>query len=78
MENNNLTIGSTIFVVHRDYANKNKVGGVVNKARVCSFRNVSGEVVPEFKIVGQKQITDSKLYCVFPEISKAIESIKTK
>lgn len=78
MENNSLTIGSTVFVVHRDYANQNKVGGSVNKAKVCSFRNVSGQVIPEFKIVGQKQIADSKFYCVFTDVNEAIETIKTK
>ena len=71
------TIGSVIFVVHKDYANQNKIGGLVEKARVCSFRNVAGKVVPEFKLSGQKSTMNAKNYVVFQEIEDAIKSIET-
>ena len=71
------TIGSSIFVVHKDYANQNKIGGVVEKARVCSFKNVAGKVVPEFKLSGQKSTINAKNYVIFHEIEDAIKSIET-
>lgn len=77
MDINGLTIGSTVFVVHKDYAHQNKNGGVVNRAKIVSFRNVAGTVSPELKIDGHKEIVNTTLYKIYPKIRDAIKAIQT-
>ena len=47
-----LTIGSKLFVVHKDYSFKRKPGGKVLGARVIGFENVKNKIVPLFKVSG--------------------------
>jgi hypothetical protein len=75
-----LTIGSKVFVVHRDYSGKKKPGGVVNLARIVCFRNRNGKVEPEFRLIGQpSKSTNCTLhhYEMFTEIRMAIASIES-
>lgn len=75
-----LTIGSKIFVVHKDYAGKKKPGGVVNLARIVCFRNRNGKVEPEFRFIGQpSSSTNCTLgnYHMFTEISDALKAIES-
>jgi hypothetical protein len=74
----NLTIGSKIYVVHKDYANKKKSGGKVLGARVVSFVNTSGKIQLEFKLVNHPTILDESFYTVFTDVKKAITAIKSK
>lgn len=75
-----LTINSKIFVVHKSYAYKNKVGGRVVQARVTAFSNKNGKIVPEFRIVGQPgsspDVSESH-YEWFQDINLAIDAIRT-
>lgn len=75
-----LTINSKIFVVHKAYANQNKPGGRVVLARVTSFVNKNGKVVPEFRLIGQPGATPNVSECQyewFTNIELAIDSIRT-
>ena len=73
-----LTIGSKIFVVHRDYAFKKKPGGKVLPAKVVAFHNVKGCVEIIFRITGGKPV-DLTLdhYIPFVLITKAIDAIRS-
>lgn len=73
-----LTIGSKVYVVHKDYAFQKKSGGVVKQARVISFRNTQGEILTEFKITGNPNLLGEKFYAIFTDVKKAIQSIKSK
>lgn len=73
----NLTIGSKIFVVHKDYANQKKVGGKVLQAKVVSFVNSSGNIQIEFKVNNHPKVVGEDYYVVFGDIKKAIASIKS-
>jgi hypothetical protein len=76
-----LTIGSKIFVVHKDYAGKKKPGGVVNLARIVCFRNRNEKVEPEFRLIGQSSQSSNcttEMYTVFLDIKKAIKAIESK
>jgi hypothetical protein len=73
----NLTIGSKIFVVHRDYMNKKKQGGMVLPARVVAFKNVKGFINPIFRLIGNKWDISVDCYHVFTDIKEAINSIRS-
>jgi hypothetical protein len=78
MKIENLTIGSKIFVVHEDYAHKNKKGGRVSLARITGFVNRNNVIEPEFKLIGVKSDPETlKRYYAFTDINLAIEAIKT-
>ena len=76
-----VTIGSRVYVVHKDYANKNKINGRVVLARITAFVNKNGTVAPEFRLIGQHGATpdiSTSHYEWFTDIELAIDSIKTK
>jgi hypothetical protein len=76
-----LTIGSKVFVVHKDYAYKNKLGSRVVHARVTAFVNKTGTVEPEFRIIGQSKNSPDlspSHYYVYKDIKLAITAITTK
>ena len=72
-----LTIGSKVFVVHKHYAFEKKVGGKVIPARVISFVNSGGIVIPEFKLVGSPVTVNEHTHIPFTDIKKAIAAIKS-
>jgi hypothetical protein len=72
-----LTIGSKIFVVHKDYANKKKSGGKVISARIVSFVNSSGSIQLEFKLSNHPKVVGEDYYVVFGDVKKAIAAIKS-
>lgn len=75
-----VTIGSRVFVVHKSYAHKKKLGGRVVLARITSFVNKNGIVLPEFRLIGQAGATpdiSTSHYEWFTDIKLAINSIKT-
>jgi len=72
-----LTIGSKVFVVHKNYAFEKKVGGKVIPARVVSFVNSGGTVIPEFKIVGYPNPVNEHSHIPFTDIKRAIAAIKS-
>ena len=72
-----LTIGSKVFVVHKHYAFEKKVGGKVMPARVVSFINSGGTVIPEFKLVGHPNSVTEHTHVPFTDIKKAIAAIKS-
>lgn len=75
-----LTIGSKVFVVHKQQAFAKKPGGKVNQGRIVSFVNKSGEVEPEFRLVGQPTGSSNlsvENYVVFTDIKQAVNAIKS-
>lgn len=75
-----LTIGSKVFVVHKQQAFAKKPGGKVNQGRIVSFVNKSGEVEPEFRLVGQPAGSSNlsiENYVVFTDIKQAVNAIKS-
>lgn len=75
-----LTIGSKIFVVHKEYSFQKKPGGAVNLGRIISFRNQNGVVQPVFRMVGQPSSSrDCTLqhYDIFTDIDEAIKAIQS-
>lgn len=76
-----LTIGSKVFLVHKNYAFQKKPGGRVVQARVVGFFNTKDEILPEFKVVGYtayyKSLINESSYVVFMDIKKAIQAIKS-
>ena len=72
-----LTIGSKIFVVHKNHAFAKKPGGKVIQGRVMAFVNSAGTIKVEFKIVGHPQVLNEEYYCVFGNIKQAIQAIKS-
>lgn len=73
----NLTIGSKIFVVHRQHAFAKKPGGKVNQGRVVAFFNSNGKIKVEFKITGHPVAVNEDYYYVFDNVANAIKSIKS-
>jgi hypothetical protein len=74
---NNLTIGSKIFVVHKNHAFSKKPGGKVVLARVTSFINHAKTIKVEFKLVGHTQVLNDSFYTIFENVKEAINSIKS-
>lgn len=72
-----LTIGSKIFVVHRQHAFAKKPGGKVIQGRVVAFVNRDGAIKVEFKIIGHPQVVSEEFYCIFGNVKQAINSIKS-
>ena len=72
-----LTIGSKVYVVHKDYANKKRPGGKVLQAKVVSFVNSNGDIKTEFKVSNHPKVTGEDFYIVFSDIKKAIAAIKS-
>ena len=72
-----LTIGSKVFVVHKHYAFEKKVGGKVVPARVVSFVNSGGTVIPELKLVGSSVVVNENTHIPFTDIKRAITAIKS-
>lgn len=75
-----LTIGTRVFVVHNKYAFKKITGGRVSSGRIVSFVNISGQVEPEFRLVGQPSTScDLRVdnYTIFTDIKEAVKSIKS-
>jgi len=74
-----LTIGSKCFLVNRDYAFKKKIGGIILLAKVRTFGNVQGNVVPLFREIGNSKRGDLGLrnYVPFVTVQEAIESIRS-
>ena len=72
-----LTIGSKVFLVHKDYAYQKKVGGRVVVGRVVIFVNRNGTVIPEFKITGSNLFVNENSHVIFTDIKKAIQAIKS-
>lgn len=72
-----LTIGSKIFVVHKNYSGKLKPGGTVLSARVVAFQNIKGKIVPIFKVAGVDGIHTgySSVYDWFDDIKLALTAI---
>ena len=71
-----LNLGQKVLTVHRDYANKNRVGGKVVQAKVLSFRNISGDIHAELQIVGgSKTIVTTEVYFLFKTSQDAIAAI---
>lgn len=77
MSKKQLTIGSKIFVVHKDYAHKKKPGGKVLSARIIAFENIKNVIVPIFKISHLAGPTNSNQnsYEYFFEIEEALKAI---
>ena len=75
-----LTIGSKVFLVHRDYAFKPKShwGGIILQAKVRTFMNVKGNVVPLFREIGNNKRGDLLMaqFIPFDSVQKAIDAIK--
>lgn len=72
-----LTIGSKVFVVHRNYAFAKRIGGKVMPARVVSFINSGGTVIPEFKLAGHPTVVNENTHVPFTDIKLAISAIKS-
>lgn len=72
-----LTIGSKIFVVHKQHAFAKKPGGKVIQGRVVAFVNNSGNIKVEFKIIGHQQVVSEEYYCIFKDVKQAISAIKS-
>lgn len=72
-----LTIGSKIFVVHKNHAFAKKPGGKVIQGRVVAFVNQGGNIKVEFKIIGHSLALSEEYYCVFGNIKQAIQAIKS-
>lgn len=72
-----LTIGSKIFVVHKQHAFAKKPGGKVIQGRVVAFVNSAGTIKVEFKIVGHPQVVSEEYYCIFGTIKQALVAIKS-
>ena len=73
-----LTIGSKVYLVNRDYAFKKKFGGVILVGKVKTFRNVKGNVIPEFTETGRGGVVlTMERYVPFVKVQDAIDSIKS-
>lgn len=77
MSKRQLTIGSKIFVVHKDYAYKKKPGGKVLSARIIGFENIKNVIVPIFKVSYLESNVNSNQnsYEYFYEIEEALKAI---
>lgn len=73
----NLTIGSKIFIVHKNYANQKKEGGKVLPARIISFVNQQGVIKPEFKMTGSSMVLTDNQYNIYTDVKQAINAIKS-
>jgi hypothetical protein len=75
-----LNIGTRLFVVHNKYAFQKILGGKILPARIVSFVNITGQIEPEFRLVGQPS-TSSNLrvdnYTIFTDIKEALKAIKS-
>ncbi len=74
-----LTIGSKVYLVNRDYAfKKGKWSGEILLGKVRTFRNVRGSVVPLFREIGNGKRGDLSIerYVPFVTVQDAIDAIK--
>lgn len=71
-----LTIGSKCYLVHKGFAFKKKWGGKIVTARVTTFVNMKGDIIPEFKEVGNvKNEMTTTHYVPFVDVQSAIDAI---
>ena len=74
----NLKIGSQIYLVHKDYVNKNFNGSSIRICRIKSYQNVNGKVLPIVREVGSSNSIQAEYYITFQDLDKAIEAISNK
>jgi hypothetical protein len=67
-----LTIGSKVLVLHRDYMLPKKQNGIIRSARITGFKNNQGFLEPLFKIVGHKDELAMGNYLIFIDMQIAI------
>ena len=71
-------IGSTIFAVHKRYADGDIIGGKVIVCRVKSYENRGGTITPILTEVGNaRRKVGLDVHYMYNDLDKAVNAIRT-
>ena len=77
--NGQIPIGGKCLLVSREFAYKNRAGGVIIPSRLRTYVNIHGDIQPVFTEIGnsRKELT-LKTHIVFVTLQRAIDAIQSK
>ena len=74
-----LTIGTKVYAVFKQYVDKKMSGGRVKVCKVKTFMNKQGEILPVLTEIGNsKREFDTDSHHIYYGLSEAVEAIRTK